>query len=269
MAPSKGKNAAKTTTAAKKKKSAKFEVERAGGMVMLKGRGAFIGAGKKLKVAKNEDRRHLLHLNEQLRPVLNRVFTALEKENNGDQLKTLAVVLNHMRKRGMRRLPKSLDQALIRLANEVNSSAKNLVPDDASINKAIEHLRADLRSYVAEAAKATAAVFMDDTAASCDAQMARLRTLATTSFAAKNEGTPIQDARDVMTSSVRELIKAQESPATVHTLVAELQRTVTFDLSSKAKREQTAAVLEWERDMAASGSWTAEQQLDRMLDICE
>ena len=266
MPSSTAKNAGKTT-GARKRKRARFKVDRTGGVVRLEGRGRFVGSGKKLKVAKTEDRRHILHLKEQLKPVLSRVFTALEREHKGDQSKTLAVVLNHMRKRNLKRLPKSLDQAFIRLADEVNSSSRNLVPDDAAINKAIEHLRTDLRVYLGEAATSTAGVYLDDTGTVLGAEMARLRALADKSFAAKNEGTPIQDARDVMTASVRELIKAQQSPADVHALVADLAYSVTFDLSSKARREQTAAMLKWERDMAASESWPAEQQLDRMLDI--
>ena len=256
----------KTKPAAKKK--TKFEVERSGGIVKIKHRGKFVGAGAKLKVAKNEDRRHLLHLDEQLKPVLSRVFTALEQENQGDQIKTLAVVRKHMEKRGMKRLPKSLDEAFVRITNEVNSSGQNLVPDDAAINKAIEHLRADLRTYVNEAATSTAKVFMDESPTLLAAEMLRLRTLADTSFAAKNEHTPIQDARDVMTASVRELIKLQDSPAAVHALVNDLQYSVTFDLSAKAKREQTEAMLKWQRDMAAAASWTATEQLDRVMDIC-
>ncbi|CAH0211138.1 hypothetical protein SRABI118_01986 [Massilia sp. Bi118] len=268
MPSSTAKNAGKTT-GAKKRKSAKFKVDRTDGVVKLEGRGRFIGSGKKLKVAKTEDRRHLLHLSEQLKPVLSRVFTALEREHKGDKSKALAVVLNHLRKRNFKRLPKTLDQAIIRVADEVNSSSMNLVPDDAGINKAIEHLRADLRVYLTEAAKATAGVYLDDTGTLLGTEMARLRALADKSFAAKNEGTPIQNARDVMTASVRELIKAQQSPAEVHALVMDLTYSVTFDLSSKARREQTALVLKWQRDMAAAESWPAEQQLDCMLGIIQ
>lgn len=250
-----------------KRKRARFVIERKGGLVQLTGRGRFVGAGKRIKLGKSEDRRHMLHLKEQLKPVMERVFTALEKENNRDPSKTLALIRAKMTERGMKRLPTSLDQAYVRIADEVNSSAINLVPDDASINKAIEHLRADLRTYIAEVGRSTNEAYLDGTASFAAAQMKKLLTLADKIFAAKNEGTAIQNARDVMTSSVRQLIKGCESPARIYELVNDLIFSVTFDLSAKAKRENTAKMLRWQRNVLAIAEGSARDQLAALFEI--
>jgi hypothetical protein len=257
----------KKTTKGVKRRTAKFVIDRKGGMVVLLGRGRFTGAGKRIKVRKTEDRRHMLHLSEQLKPVMERVFTVLEKENNFDESKTLALLRKKMAEHGMKRLPNKLNDAYVRIADEVNSSAINLVPDDASINKAIEHLRADLRKYQVVVGTTTNDTYMDGTAGFAAAQLRKLHTLADETFAAKNEGTPIQNARDVMTSSVRQLIHGCESPASVYELVKDLIFSVTFDLSAKAKRENTARMLRWQRTVLALAEGSGRDQLDALFRI--
>jgi len=267
--PSQATPAQKAAANKKKKKPTKFQIVRDASGVSLKHRGRFKGAGKRMKVKAGQDRRHLLHLDEHLKPHLAQVFSALEREFKAPG--ALITVLNEeCAAVGLKRLPKTVDTLMVRIADEVNSSGANLVPDDAAINKAIELVRADLRRYLVEAATATNDVFMADGAQSVfDAAMQRLRKLADDILGAKQENTPIQDARDLITADIRKLIKAEPSPSAIHALVNDLTYSVTFDLSQGAKREQTKKVLDWQRRMASAGDLPAREQLKLLLGIIE
>ncbi len=109
-------------------------VRDASGGVKVEGRPAWPTKAKKIKVnqlpsqGEVEDRRHLLHGDEQLEPLLDRVFTALAREQTlslADELKAPLAL------RGYTRLPNEADKLMERVAAELNGAQDNLIADRA------------------------------------------------------------------------------------------------------------------------------------------
>lgn len=260
---------------AKTKKESVRLVHDVSGAIRIEGRPAWPTKAKKIKVnqipsqGEVEDRRHLLHWDEQLKPLLDRVFTALHREcplTLVDELKA------PMARRGYTRLPAEADKLMERVAAEINGAQTNLIADRADINKAIEHVREYLRQYQhalqVDEAYATEMTDGYDGAPNAD-RMKRYKGLARKYLPADRTDTPIVSRITEINTMLLELIDGCESPAGLWVLLNNLTYSVTFDLSGKAVREKTAAALTWQRKMQNNFGESGKQQYEDLLTLLD
>jgi hypothetical protein len=269
--------------------------------VTLAGRPAFTTAAKKIKLVRTsdrsylEDRRHLVHWAEHLRPMMAEVFSALVL-----QLRTPPALLKFLNERialfnaNNQALPKDrrlnaqtktrsdVDTLILFIAARLNAMVENLIPDRADINLAIEHVRTDVRRYM----KAVEDREVDALAANQPMQgnagrMAAYLALAEEVFEQKlpvaeraanltrvygpGDKYSMTDRRREINALILEHIAGCRSPDELVMLLQSIVQSVTFDLSAKAQREQTEHALAWLNRMRTNGAKTAEQRFDDML----
>ncbi|MEX3809679.1 hypothetical protein AB3X96_05300 [Paraburkholderia sp. BR13439] len=226
-----------------------------------------------------EDRRHLLHWDEHLKPILNGVFTAMEKEfkKPGELLSELKKPIDELRYRTM---AKTVDEYMIFVAKKINGSPDNLVPDRADINQAIEKVRANLRSYANALHEALAASDEFSNGPAYDAQgkpqlssQAIGRMVIYKNMAREHlkfdpnltGATPIREKVNAIQGEMLGLIDGFHTPHEVWTFLNDLQYSVTFDLSDKATRDKTSKSLAWHRLMNRNTEMPARQRYMDLL----
>ena len=93
-----------------------------------------------------EDRRHLAHWDEQIRPAIEKTCAKLKQsiDNQNERIKLLQRQLSD---RGFTNLPDDETGLWERAAKELNGVTSNLISDRADINTAIEKCRGDIRKY--------------------------------------------------------------------------------------------------------------------------
>jgi hypothetical protein len=241
------------------------------GQVSLDGRPDFPTATKKIKVNQSaskgdiEDRRHILHWDEQLKPLFERVINAMKTAYPTGLLQALQKPL---RERKWRALPANTDELILRIAKELNGAMPNLVADRADINKAIEHVRGYARKYM-EALTQQTHYASDCLAGDNHARMQHYKQLARTYFPTGRNDTPINSRTSEIHDMVLKFIDGSPSPSHLWILMNDIIFSVTFDLSAKALREQTSASLAWLSRMLCNGDKDAAEQYEDMLTLLD
>lgn len=238
----------------------------------IDGRAPFGGVAKRIRVNQDpgkgrvEDRRHILHYDEVLKPAIERVVNALyvDEGRHGDRVAQR--ILKALHKRGIRRLPRRGDKVMERLVIEINSAPMNLVPDRADTNKAIEVVRGYLRKYIQQLqteAFAQACVEGDVR------QMAAYRRQAREVFVLTADGGDITAERNRMHRMIIEYIDGCASPSALWGLIHELVHTATFDFSPKITRDATAKAIAWQKKMQLMEGRPPQEQLEALLGLLD
>lgn len=242
---------------------------KAEGFVIL-GRSPFGTKAKKITVNQTasagavEDRRHILHYDEVLKPTIERVVTALYRKDGFDQGRVAARVRSALQKSDVQRLPKSDDKLMERLVTEINSAQDNLIPDRADTNKAIEVVRGYLRNY--QKALSTEQ-FADDALTANHTRMAAYKKLAHDSFPLDASGGEITDERNRIHREILGFVDGCDSPSQLWDLLHGLVHSVTFDFSPKITRDATVKALAWQKTMRLNEDADPDQQLDDMMSL--
>jgi hypothetical protein len=240
------------------------------GKFNIDGRSAFNTGAKNIKVNQDrlkgavEDRRHILHYDEVLKPAIERVVDGLYIACGKDRAKVAAKIRDALAKRGVKRLPQDDGKLFERLVTEVNSARDNLIPDRADTNKAIEVVRGYLRAY--QKALATDE-FAEDAYQGLTARMAQYTKLAHGIFVRDASGGDITVERNRIHGEILVFIDGCRSPAELWNTVHDLVHSVTFDFSPKITRDFTVKAIEWQRRMARNADEPADKQLEDLLSI--
>lgn len=250
----------------------KFEVlfDSSTGEFRILGRSAFNSGAKAIKVNQDsamgavEDRRHILHYDEVLKPAIERVVRLLYVSYGKDRSKVAARIRQSLADRGVKRLPKAEDKLFERLVTEVNSAPNNLIPDRADTNKAIEVVRGYLRAY--QKALSTDQ-FSEDAYHGNSERMAQYKKLAKDTFVRDSSGGDITAERNRIHGDILGFIDGCNSPAELWGTVHDLVHSVTFDFSPKITRDFTAKAIKWQDTMKRNDGDQPEKQLDDLLSI--
>ena len=211
-----------------------------------------------------EDRRHILHYDEVLKPNIARVMAKLYKANNGNVGKVAAQVRVALAAKGLKKLPTEPGKVLERLVIEMNSATDNLVAGQADTNKAIEVVRGYVR-------KATTAIstfeFQEDALDNNFTRMGHYRQIVNDTLVTGGSGSDISKERDRIHGTIKEMVNGAEAPGQLWGVLHEVVKSVTFDLSEKASREATAKALEWEKQMSLNMEVEPEKQLSDLVSL--
>lgn len=227
------------------------------GKYKITGRPAFpkkainlIDSDMKKKSKVDLDRRHLVHFDEELKPFGILTLNQL-RSKYGD--KTPDVIKSALSAHGVKNLRGGGDQIIKRLITEVNGSVMNLVPDDASINKAIEHVRANLREAVKDfnSHPEVREIFENLDKSNYGKATDMFKKFLASRLPVSGASKPITLAMQDINKEIINLVNAQSNILDLHKLVTDLQYSVTFDLCSKSVREKTAFALQWSRNKNA------------------
>lgn len=220
-----------------------------------------------------EDRRHMLHWDEQLKPILASVMGAMFKEH-GRSGPTLRQALVGPLKGRMSNVKGSEDAIAERVAKEINGAAINLVPDRADINKAIEIVRERVRkltrkltddsALVARVGEATRQPWPNDAIMELYLDEASAELLGGTS-----SDTEIKTQIQEIGFQVVGLVQSCRAPCDFVTMLHQVADSVTFDLSQKAQREQTGRTLAWLRQMESNVRDPADKRYESMLTLLD
>lgn len=239
---------------AKRSRKKKFKVVVGPGGVSIEGRPAFNTRATRLigKAQKGQDldRRHLVHYDEEIKPFGTLALERTIAKHGDDAGKMVRLALES---RGCSRLPKS-DAALFnRLITEVNSSVDNLVPDDASINKAIEIVRANLRKLRLQWSTdpEVQRIFVEMDTRNYAQTVQRLKLNAKLTLLLSGAGTDITRAIQAINKDMIEMIEGTRDIHQLYTLINDMQNSVTFDISAAASREKIAFTNKWRREREA------------------
>lgn len=125
----------------KKKKNQKFNIFIEGKEFKSKGRPGWRTKAKKMKVKKNEDRRHVIHLSSYIiKPVL-KIINNLKKTKTDDEI--IKLLTSNAKDKKMKGIPKTrlLDKYIIYTISQLNSVPNNLNADSSAENQGIELIR--------------------------------------------------------------------------------------------------------------------------------
>jgi hypothetical protein len=265
-----------------KKKEKKFEVrlDHATGEMQLHGRPDFLARAKAIEVNQDlakgeiEDRRHLVHWDEQIKPVLDSVWSGL-RELAPESL--VDVMRPPLVRRRLQRLPKEPAALWQRVANELNSAPNNLAAGRADINKAIEIVRARLRRVTArlsDDAELVAKVARAGSGPGANlAVMEIYKDMAIGELLAAEDGndepTPIKAQILAIGFQIVGFLEGCAAPCAFVQMLHHATDSVTFDLSEKARREQTQATLAWLTRMQANIARPAPERYEAMLTLLD
>lgn len=220
-----------------------------------------------------EDRRHLLHWDEQLKPILGSVFTAMQREFPATLLSELQAPL---KARQYVTRAKTADDYMLYVAKRINGAPDNLVPDRADINKAIEIVRENVRNYFNRLttdsgyrADVSAYPQVDPAQPQAIARMGQYKTLARQYLDSNDTSTPIKTKISEIQAQLLQHIDSCHAPHQLWTFLQELQYSVTFDLSAKATRDKTSKSLVWQRKMAANQERPARERYQDLLSFLD
>jgi hypothetical protein len=255
-----------------KKKAAKkkFSVAFGNQQFSIMGRTVFNSAAKKIKVnqiaskGNIEDRRHILHWDEVLKPSIEQVISNLYKHDGYDEHKVARRIALYMKNRGLKRLPKKSDKIMERFVTEINSAPDNLIPDRADTNKAIEVVRGYIRKYVQTISTPQ---FAEDCQEGNTARMALYKKFAKETFIVANDGGDITQERNRIHREILQFVDGCSVPAQLWVLMNDLIQSVTFDFSQKTTRDHTVKALEWQKNMRLIEGMSPEKQLEQLGSI--
>lgn len=240
----------------------------------LSARPKFRGQAIKIKVNRNvkhgvvEDRRHILHWDEHLRPIVTELANQLAKHSPNTYLTDIR---NGLAAHGVKWLPLVPNHNIVkRLGTEINSAPGNLVPGSAAINQGIEKVRAALRAY--QKALSEDKDYQDELmpGATMATRMSKYKQDARAHFIIGRTDTVITTAITDINTDILEMIDGCEGPAKLWVLLHDLTHSVTFDLSEKAKRQQTLMANAWlgQVRLLLSGD-DPQKTLARVLDLLD
>jgi hypothetical protein len=251
----------------------------ADGKVTFVGRPDWATKAKAIKVNQDaskgpvEDRRHMLHWDEQLKPILDSVFGAMFKEHGNSGPKLRQALTGPLKNR-VQRITGDEKAIAERVAKELNGAVVNLVPDRADINKAIEIVRERVRKLTrkltddpALTAKVGAAMrqpFPNDAIMDVYLEEASQDLLGETS-----SDTEIKSQIQEICFQIVGLIQSCRSPCDFVILLHQVADSVTFDLSQKAMREQTSRTLAWLGRMESNARDPADKRYAAMLTLLD
>ena len=194
-----------------------------------------------------EDRRHMVHWDETLKPMVESTLSALMRAFPIESV-CRDVLYDAMKDAGISRLTKGRFSSLAkRFAKEVNSVPFNLVPDDAATNQAIEKVRQNVRNYHVALMDAPTLRAAFEANNSHHAIMTAFKQAAVEHFDTTRNSTPITAKISDINGVVLRMMNGCMSPVQIWHRIHEVQHSVTFDLSQKARRDQTEKTMRWER----------------------
>ncbi|HWU76462.1 MAG TPA: hypothetical protein VN043_08150 [Rhodanobacter sp.] len=249
------------------------------GQITLVGRPAWADRAKIVTVNQDaekghvEDRRHMLHWDEQLRPILASVLGAMFQQYQGRSAALREALVKPLKeKKYIQRIAGDAHAVAERVAKEINSSAINLVPDRADINHAIEFVRERVRKLtrrLVEDATLTGKVgqAMRDPWPNDAIMEIYLETASETLLGGTSDDTPIKIQIQEICFQIVGLVQSCRSPCDFVMLLHQVTDSVTFDLSEKALREQTARTLSWLRTMETNVHEPAETRYEALLTL--
>lgn len=252
------------------KKPKKFQTMFGVSDFVILGRSPFSSGAKKIVVNQNkakghvEDRRHILHYDEVLKPTIERVISNLFVSQGKDKGKVVLLVRERLQQRGIKRLPKSPDKLMERLVTEINSAPDNLIPDRADTNKAIEVVRGYVRKYIVQLSTPE---FSEDCVGNNTHRMVAYKKIARTVFVCDASGGEITAERNRMHGEVLGYVDGCDSPGQLWVLLHEIVHSVTFDFSPNITRDATVKAIAWQKTMALNGDRPALEQLDDLLNL--
>lgn len=254
------------------KKPNKFQIMFAPTEFVILGRSPFGSGAKKIVVNQNktkghvEDRRHILHYDEVLKPTIERVISNLFVSQGKDKGKVALLVSDRLRRRGIKRLPTNPDKLMERLVTEINSAPDNLIPDRADTNKAIEVVRGYVRKYIVQLSTPE---FAEDCVGDNTHRMSAYKRMAHGVFVRDASGGEITAERNRMHGEVLGYVDGCESPGQLWVLLHEIVHSVTFDFSPKITRDATAKAIAWQKMMSLNGDRPPLEQLDDLLKLLD
>ncbi len=269
MGISKNKRITKKTTT--KVKPPKFLAMFKAGQFVITGRSPFGTKAKAIKVNQDkskgptEDRRHVLHYDEVLKPLIERVMTSLFA-SLGDEKSVALQVTQSMEALGIKRLPKKPEKVMERLVTEINSAPNNLIPDRADTNKAIEVVRGYIRNYIKDLSTSD---FAKDCETDNTARMALYKQHAKKVFVRDATGGDITDERNRMHGEILAFIDGCQGPSQLWIVLHDLVYSVTFDFSPKIARDATVRAMNWQKKMSLNEDAPATQQLEDLLSLLD
>lgn len=237
---------------------------------VILGRSPFGSGARKIKVNQDasrgrvEDRRHILHYDEVLKPTIERVVSNLYRDSGFDEAKVALLVRRALEKKGIKRLPRTSAKLMERLVVEINGARDNLIPDRADTNKAIEVVRGYLRKY--QVALQTEQ-FGADAMSSNNARMSQYHRLARSHFPLDGSGGDITEERNRMHRDILSFIDGCASPSELWNLLHDLVQSATFDFSPKITRDSTVKAIAWQKTMGLNEDAPPSQQLDELMAI--
>src|SRR5579859_3472745 len=214
-----------TKPKSKIKKTNKFQIKFDPNAFVIVGRSPFATGAKNIKVNQDkakghvEDRRHILHYDEVLKPSMERVVTRLYIEQGRNKGKVANMVRRRLELLGRKRLPKNDDKLMERFVTEINSAPENLIPDRADTNKAIEVVRGYTRKCIEQLSTAE---FGDDCMSDNRSRMIAYKKLANTIFVQDASGGDITAERNRMHGEILGMVNGCEAPGQLWCLLHEI-----------------------------------------------
>lgn len=249
------------------------------GNIVFVGRPDWATKAKAIKVNQNakkgpvEDRRHMLHWDEQLKPILASVMSAMFKEYGKTGAKLKDALLKPLKGR-LQRVTGDETAIAERVAKEINGAVINLVPDRADINKAIEIVRERVRKLIrkltddaeltTKVGKAMRQPSPNDAIMDVYLDEASQELLGGTS-----SDTAIKSQIQDICFQIVGLVQACRAPCDFVMMLQQVSDSVTFDLSQKAQREQTQRTLAWLRKMESNVRDPADKRYEAMLTLLD
>lgn len=250
------------------------------GDMLLAGRPDFLARAKAIEVNQDqakgelEDRRHMLHWDEQLKPILDSVWSALKGLPPAE---LVPILTNPLKARKLTRLPSTVAELWKRVATELNSACVNLVAGRADINKAIEIVRERVRrvtrrltddsALVARVGEAGRGPHPNDTIMDLYKDMAIEELLAPSTTG--DSRSPINSQVTAIGFEIVGLLEGCHAPCNFIMMLHHAADSVTFDLSEKARREQTAATLAWLRRMEGNVRQPGPERYEALLTLLD
>lgn len=249
------------------------------GAVTFVGRPPWSSGAKKIKVNQDEqhgpteDRRHMLHWDEQLKPVIDSVMSSLFAKYRDD--KALTDILRAPLKGRIKRIQGTAPRDIAeRVAKEMNGAKINLVPDRADINKAIEHVRervrrltrqlTDDRELTGKVGQAMSSPYPNDAVMELYLEAASQTLLGNTSA-----DTAIKLQIQEICFQILGLVQSCHAPCNFIILLHQVTESVTFDLSEKALRDNTSRTLAWFGLMERNRGAPPEDRYKAMLTLLD
>jgi len=220
-----------------------------------------------------EDRRHMLHWDEQLKPIIGSVMDAMFKAHGKTGAELKKALLDPLKNRLKSVRGNEWDIAK-RVAKEINGAVINLVPDRADINKAIEIVRERVRKLTRKLTDDAELTTRVGQAASKpwpnDAVMEiYLEEAAQELLGGTSSDTAIKSQIQDICFQIVGLVQSCRAPCDFVILLHQVADSVTFDLSQKALREQTQRTLAWLRQMESNVREPADKRYEAMLTLLD
>jgi hypothetical protein len=235
----------------------------------IRGRPEWLTRAKSIKVTNTEDRRHMLHYDEIIKPAVERVITKMLASDTPGVIVTN--VLQAMKRSGLKRLPNAptLEDVVLRLTKELNSVDDNLIPGRADTNKAIELVR----HYLRKARDEFYNELIADAAANDRTRMPVYMKAIEKHLLTGPSGFGITAQRNEIHRTILDkLIKDCTTPKALQERLQVLIDSVTFDLPPDTMKKPTdpnvtAKLLKWQSDMAKSESASGADQLNVLVGL--